>query len=179
MISFDQFKYQKKCIPKLMKPKVICPDLIQPKVISPKLMQPKVISPKLIQPNNISSNIISSKLPIAFKEDIQIAIPVDEKKIENVSYIYLIREREHYLNDKPIYKFGRSTQLPDHKINRLYHYKKGSEIILVLQCKNVVETENKIRVLFKQNFIQHIDGHEHYYGDVNQMKKIIWEVINI
>ncbi len=167
MISFDQFKYQKKCIPKL----------IQPPIISPKLIQPKIISPNLIQPK-----VISSELPIAVKEDIQVAIPIyeeHEKKIQNVSYIYLIREREHYMNDKPIYKFGRSTQLPDHKINRLYHYKKGSEIVMVLQCKNVVETENKIRILFKQQFIQHIDGHEHYYGDVNLMKKIIWDVVNI
>ncbi len=173
MISFDQFKYQKKCIPNLMQPKVVAPKLMQPKIIPPKLIQPSVISPSVISPI-----VISPEIPIAFKEDIQVAIPVDEKRIENVSYIYLIREREHYLNDKPIYKFGRSTQLPDHKINRLYHYKKGSEIVMVLQCKNVVETENKIRVLFKQQFIQHIDGHEHYYGDVNQMKKIIWEVIN-
>lgn len=149
MISFDQFKYQKKYIEKeLPKASIIKEDIIKEDII---------------------------------KSDIQVAIPVVEgfqKQIENVSYIYLIREREHYLNDKPIYKFGRSTQLPDHKINRLYHYKKGSEIVMVLQCKNVIDTENKIRVLFKEKFIQHIDGHEHYYGDVNLMKKIIWNVIN-
>lgn len=152
MISFDQFKYQKKCI-----------------------------NPILIQKELPKATIINNELLTTVKKDIQVAIPVVEgfqKKIENVSYIYLIREREHYLNDKPIYKFGRSTQLPDHKINRLYHYKKGSEIVMVLQCKNVIETENKIRVLFKQHFIQHIDGHEHYYGDVNIMKKLIWDVIN-
>jgi hypothetical protein len=169
MISFDQFNYQKKCMP---------PKLMQPKVMPSKLMQPKMIPSKLIQPTMISTEIPKA---IILPQDIQVAIPVVEesqKQIEHVSYIYLIREREHYLNDKPIYKFGRSTQLPDHKINRLYHYKKGSEIIMVLQCKNVVETENKIRILFKQQFVQHMDGHEHYYGDVNLMKKIIWNVIN-
>jgi len=168
MISFDQFNYQKKCVPKLS----------EPKIIAPKLMQPKIIPSKLIQPTMISTEIPKA---IVVPENIQVAIPIledIEKKIEQVSYIYLIREREHYLNDKPIYKFGRSTQLPDHKINRLYHYKKGSEIVMVLQSKNVIETENKIRVLFKQQFIQHMDGHEHYYGDVNIMKKIIWNVIN-
>lgn len=147
MISFDQFKYQKKCVEIPTATIVVKPEI---------------------------KEVIHDKL----NEEIQVAIPVYEKQIENVSYIYLIREREHYMNDKPIYKFGRSTQLPDHKINRLYHYKKGSEIVMVLQCKHVVETENKIRILFKQYFIQHIDGHEHYYGDVNLMKKIIWEVIN-
>jgi hypothetical protein len=156
MISFDQFKYQKKCI-----------DTTKKEIILEKEL------PK--------ATIIHNELLNTVKEDIQVAIPVvdiPQKQIENVSYIYLIREREHYLNNKPIYKFGRSTQLPDHKINRLYHYKKGSEIVMVLQCKNVIDTENKIRVLFKQQFIQHIDGHEHYYGDVNVMKKIIWDVIN-
>jgi hypothetical protein len=156
MISFDQFKYQKKCITTTKK------EIILEKELS-------------------KATIINNELLTTIKEDIQVAIPVVEipqKQIENVSYIYLIREREHYLNNKSIYKFGRSTQLPDHKINRLYHYKKGSEIVMVLQCKNVIDTENKIRILFKQQFIQHIDGHEHYYGDVNIMKKIIWDVIN-
>ncbi len=150
MISFDQFKYQKKCV-----------EIPTATIVTPEIKE-----------------VINDKMNEKIKEEIQVAIPVYEKQIENVSYIYLIREREHYMNDKPIYKFGRSTQLPDHKINRLYHYKKGSEIVMVLQCKHVVETENKIRILFKQHFIQHIDGHEHYYGDVNLMKKIIWEVIN-
>lgn len=157
MISFDQFKYQKKCV---------------------KIPTATIVTPEIKEVIKEEIKVVIPEIKEVINEEIQVAIPVYEKQIENVSYIYLIREREHYMNDKPIYKFGRSTQLPDHKINRLYHYKKGSEIVMVLQCKHVIETENKIRILFKQHFIQHIDGHEHYYGDVNLMKKIIWEVIN-
>jgi hypothetical protein len=158
MISFDQFKYQKKSFNEIKQP----------------------IEKTIEKPIEKSIEDYSRHVPTS---PIQVAIPIVdcitiEKKIENISYIYLIREREHYLNNEPIYKFGRCTQLPDHKINRLYHYKKGSEIVMVLQCNDVIHTENKIRVMFKQHFIQHIDGHEHYYGDVKIMKKIIWNIVN-
>lgn len=145
---FDQFKYQKK----------ISND----------------ISNGL--PFDISSIVLPDVIPDVI-HDASDSLPI-LKQEQNTSYIYLIREREHLLNNKPIYKFGRSTQLPDNMIYRLRKYKKGSEIIMVLQCNNVIETENKIRTLFKQKFIQHSDGHEHYYGDVNLMKKIIWDIVN-
>lgn len=170
MISFDQFKYQKKCL----KHSEVIP--IQKFIPVSEIIQEVIPIQKVIPVSEIIQEVspIQKVIP-----EIQIAIPIVECNEQNVSYIYLIREREHYLKGEPIYKFGRSTQLPDHKINRLYHYKKGSEIVMVLQCKNVIDTENKIRIMFKQNFIQHKDGHEHYYGNVNKMKKIIWDIINI
>ena len=102
-----------------------------------------------------------------------------EKDDNRVSYIYLIREREHLEANRNVYKFGRSCQLPENYIGRLRQYKKGSEIIMVLKCEDAIQTENRIRDIFKVEFRQHRDGHEHYYGDVRQMMKIIWEqVIN-
>jgi hypothetical protein len=176
MISFDQFKYQKKC--SLEIPTQILPNKIKQMQIavptSPIQKEIQVAIPTSPIQKEIQVAIPTSPI----QKEIQVAVPIVESIQQNVSYIYLIREREHYMKDENVYKFGRCTQLPDHKINRLYHYKKGSEIVMVLQCKNVIDTENRIRVIFKQRFIQHIDGHEHYYGDVNMMKKIIWDVIN-
>ena len=94
-----------------------------------------------------------------------------------LSYIYLIREREHLEAGRDIYKFGRSCQLPENYISRLRQYKRGSEIIMVLQCTDAVDTESRIRDIFKDEFMQHKDGHEHYYGDRTKMMKIIWKQV--
>jgi len=95
-----------------------------------------------------------------------------------VSYIYLIQEREHVLNNNNVYKFGRTTQTPENKINRLTRYKRGSNILLILECPNdkVLEIESKIRIEFKKKFEPHIDGHEHFKGNWKQMSKIIIEI---
>jgi hypothetical protein len=96
-----------------------------------------------------------------------------------VSYIYLIQERENYMNNKNIYKFGKTTQEPDNKIKRLQSYKKGSRILMLIECsnENVNNIESEIREEFKKEFIKHIDGHEHFEGDPNKMKKIIYSKI--
>ena len=96
-----------------------------------------------------------------------------------VSYIYLIQERENYMNNKNIYKFGKTTQEPDNKIKRLQSYKKGSRILMLIECnnENVNNIESEIREEFKKEFIKHIDGHEHFEGDPIKMKQIIYSKI--
>ena len=100
-----------------------------------------------------------------------------KKEVIHVSYIYLIREREHVEACRNVYKFGRCCQSPENYIDRLRQYKKGSEIIMVIQCDDAHAVENKIRTRFKDEFCQHRDGHEHYYGDVHKMMHIILEYV--
>lgn len=103
-----------------------------------------------------------------------------EKEINNhVSYIYLIQERENFEKDNNVFKYGRTTQEPNNKINRLQNYKKGSKILLIMECENekVKSIEKNIKVIFDSKFKRHSDGYEHYIGDKDEMKKIISTLI--
>ena len=103
-----------------------------------------------------------------------------EKEINNqVSYIYLIQERENFEKDNNVFKYGRTSQEPNNKINRLQNYKKGSKILLVMECENekVKSIEKNIKVIFDSKFKKHSDGYEHYIGDKDEMKKIISTLI--
>ena len=96
-----------------------------------------------------------------------------------VSYIYLIQERENFEKDNNVFKYGRTTQEPNNKINRLQNYKKGSKILLLMECENekVKSIEKNIKVIFDSKFKRHSDGYEHYIGDKDEMKKIISTLI--
>jgi len=152
----------------------------------------KLINNDLILENLIE--IINSKLPIettislillSKKEEVpkiyeyntpEIRSPfINEKK----DYIYLIQERENYEQNKNVYKFGKTSQYADNKIDRLQHYKKGSQILISIRCnKNLTETENKIREEFKKEFIPHSDGHEHFEGNPDKMIDMICSIVN-
>ena len=97
---------------------------------------------------------------------------------EKVDYIYLIQERENYEQNKNVYKFGKTSQYADNKIDRLQRYKKGSQILISIRCKkHLTETENKIREEFKKKFIPHSDGHEHFEGDPDKMIEMICSIV--
>tara|TARA_B110000971_G_C19941762_1_gene469046 strand:+ start:128 stop:649 length:522 start_codon:yes stop_codon:yes gene_type:complete len=101
---------------------------------------------------------------------------IDDSAIDDtVSYIYLIQERENFEKKNNIYKFGRTTQIPNNKINRLLNYKKGSKILCVMNCNNdkVKLIETNIKTIFKQEFKNHQDGFEHYDGNKDKMIDII------
>jgi hypothetical protein len=101
------------------------------------------------------------------------------KNVYQVSYIYLIQERENFEKNNNVFKIGRTTQEPNNKINRLQNYKKGSKILLVMECENekVKSIEKNIKVIFDSKFKKHSDGYEHYIGDKDEMKKIISRLI--
>lgn len=96
-----------------------------------------------------------------------------------IGYIYLIREREFLLLNQNIYKFGKTVQFPNNVIDRVKHYKKGSEICLIIHCdhKEVDIIETSIKQSFRTKFIQHPDGHEFFEGDVDEMERIILDII--
>ena len=64
---------------------------------------------------------------------------------EKHGYIYLVRTREFKSLNRQIYKVGRTSQCPDTRITILHKYTKGSEIYLILQCR-----ENDVGLIEKE-----------------------------
>ena len=69
--------------------------------------------------------------------------------------VYLMHIREFIKSHEPIYKIGRSNILD----NRVKQYPNGSNILLMIKCKNSILCENNLIKLFKEKFIQ-----KKYYG---------------
>jgi hypothetical protein len=102
------------------------------------------------------------------------------KPREQLGYLYLIREREFYEDNRPIYKAGMTIQAPDNVIQRLRAYKKGSEISMTIQCDaaHVKRLEQEMLAVMRAKFNTHGDGHEYFEGDVNEMQSVIWDVVS-
>ena len=98
---------------------------------------------------------------------------------EDISYIYLLQEREFSQSNKNYYTFGKTQQKADNRIKRFTEYKRGSKILLLMECHNdsLLDIESKIRTEFKKNFKQDIDGHEHFEGDYKKMIDIIYDIV--
>lgn len=104
----------------------------------------------------------------------------DEEKENPVGYIYLLREREFLQNNLQVFKIGMTVQCADPRIRRIHKYKKGSEVVLVMEVYNhkitrLVETE--IIKKFQQMFINHNDGHEYFVGCRIKMTKVITDIV--
>lgn len=91
------------------------------------------------------------------------------------NYVYLIREREFVRNNEQTYKLGKTTQLPN---SRLAGYPKGSEVILFIDVSNCHDTEKRLMEQFDGLYKQKKEyGREYYEGDLNNMKRTFFNVI--
>lgn len=100
-----------------------------------------------------------------------------------IGYIYFLRTREFRLLGRPLYKVGRTAQVPDTRIRRLMEYTKGSEIICLERCSatavKIVEREvmRRLRGIFPPG----PDGSEDFYlpdaNDVLRVRDIIHGVV--
>ena len=128
----------------------------------------------------ININIPSPSQP---ETNENITIPSQPETNENekiVHYIYLIHIREFYTHNKNIYKFGRTSQLANNRIDRLESYPKCSKIILLIECNDSLSIENKIKKEFRKNkdkFKKHDDGYEHIIGDKNDIIDLIIRIV--
>jgi len=97
---------------------------------------------------------------------------------EDISYIYLIQEKEFYQSNKNIYKFGKVQQKADNRIRRFVEYKRGSKILLLMECHidSLLDIESKIRTELNIKFKPQIDGQEHFEGDCKKMIDIIYDI---
>jgi hypothetical protein len=102
----------------------------------------------------------------------------DESFMENnLEYVYLIRLREFIILNKPIYKIGKTKQLPH---ARFQSYPKYSQIYMLEQVYNCDTIEKEIIRQFDSSFVQKsVYGREYYKGDVDLMKKIIRNVCSL
>lgn len=100
-----------------------------------------------------------------------------------IGYIYFLRTREFRLLGRPLYKVGRTAQIPDTKIRRLQEYTKGSEVIALERCSapavKIVEREvmRRLRAIFPPG----PDGSEDFYlpdlNDILKVRDIIHDVV--
>lgn len=91
-------------------------------------------------------------------------------------YIYLIREREFLQANQNVYKVGHTVQRgASLQLRRLQDYKKGSELCFVRQVIHTMarDVETEIKKEFKASFTKHFDGHEFFYGSMEDMIDII------
>jgi hypothetical protein len=99
---------------------------------------------------------------------------------KSFGYIYLIREREFLDKNENVYKHGK-TCLSDATLilPRLKHYKKGSELVFVMQVsvQNICAIENNITKRFKEILKKHNDGNEYFIGDPNMMMNEMFKII--
>ena len=90
------------------------------------------------------------------------------------NYVYLIREREFIRTSENIYKLGKTTQVPN---SRLQGYPKKSEVLLFIDVLDCHKTEKVLISEFDERFTHRFDiGREYYEGDLNLMKRTFFEV---
>lgn len=92
------------------------------------------------------------------------------------NFVYLIREREFIRLKESVYKLGKTTQLPN---TRLQGYPKSSQIILFMDVFDCHKTEKKLISSFDNLFTCRRDiGREYYEGDLNLMKRTFINIID-
>lgn len=100
-----------------------------------------------------------------------------------IGYIYFLRTREFRQLGRPLYKVGRTAQVPDTKIRRLQEYTKGSEVIALERCSAVAVkiVEREVMRRLRAAFPPGPDGSEDFYlpesSDVWRVRDMIHEVV--
>lgn len=88
-------------------------------------------------------------------------------------YIYIVQLGEHVSTNTPIFKIGRTKNIP----KRLEDYGKDALLLLSVYSLDYVRHEGEVKQLFKQSFIHRTElGFEYFEGDINAM---ILKVIHI
>ena len=89
-----------------------------------------------------------------------------------MNYIYILRLREHIINNQNIYKIGKTKQ---ETLKRFNQYPKGCQLFCQLDCVDCDNAEKNIINLFKNKYIQRQDiGTEYFEGNITQMKDDIY-----
>jgi len=95
------------------------------------------------------------------------------KKLIEMEYVYLIREREFRRLGENVLKIGKSRQLNCQRKNQ---YPKFSELYGIVSVSSGNDVETKLKREFKKNFRQREYGHEYFEGDLKSMVKLFLEI---
>ena len=130
-----------------------------------------------------TKKVCENNIQVAADDNVtqQNIIETTDNNVINLGYIYLLREREFLHNQQEVYKVGRTVQKgASLLLDRMKAYKKGSELCFMRQVPvdNVVLTETLIKTRFNQLFNRHPDGTEYFIGDMNDMIKVINQIID-
>lgn len=92
-------------------------------------------------------------------------------------YVYLLQEREFVRIDEPTYKIGMTRQ--ENPYDRLNAYPKGSKILVICCVEDSKNVENSIKQSFDELFgCSSQYGREYYTGDVDLMRRKLFEIVN-
>lgn len=126
---------------------------------------------KLLENNFNISNLVQTLVNKNKNEEIK----EKQEKLNVCGCIYLIRTREYLVQDKNIYKVGKTS---NNLYERLGKYGKGGEVIFSISVEQskLDEIEKKIIKLFKTKFVQKKDiGTEYFEGDKIAMIKEMFD----
>ncbi len=99
---------------------------------------------------------------------------LDEHVKSKRQYVYLLREREFILRDKPVYKIGKTTLPPN---IRLQKYPKHSEILMLFDVPDCHIAEKMIIEQFGKSFTHEREyGDEYFSGDINAMGTVMFGI---
>lgn len=90
-------------------------------------------------------------------------------------YLYIVQPREEVLGHNNIYKFGRTSQ---QRNKRMEAYPKNSRCWMTIIMQNTKHHEAQLNKLFRSKYKQHKDdrGDEYYeVDDIQEMMKELWD----
>lgn len=91
------------------------------------------------------------------------------------NYVYIIWLREFMRLDENVYKIGKTSQIPN---SRLQGYPKGSKVIIFAEVDNCHSMENYLIAEFDNRYeCKREYGREYYAGDVRQMKSTFLRLV--
>lgn len=100
-------------------------------------------------------------------------VDVDEYLKTHSTHVYLLREREFIALDLPIYKLGKTRQLPN---KRFANYPKNSKLHVCHDSADCDADERYLLSLFNLKFKRRSDiGTEYFEGNVEHMKKLMYQ----
>lgn len=94
-------------------------------------------------------------------------------------YIYLVRKPDLTLHDDKIYKIGKTKQKASNVIGRVRSYGLGTEIYMIMQCKDSTICESKVLEVFNKRFKRYKFGKESFEGNIEEMKAVIYEMCKL
>ena len=90
-------------------------------------------------------------------------------------YVYLLQTSKFVESRQPIYKIGRTTQS---NFKRFGNYEKGFVMLFQSSCRDCVELEKQIIILFRSRYVWRNDcGHEYFEGDQLSMMGDLCDIV--
>jgi hypothetical protein len=89
-------------------------------------------------------------------------------------YLYIIHVREFHLQNRPIYKIGRTSDI----LKRFAQYPKNSKLLFVLPTTDAITFERLVLGSFRNKYIHNTEyGKEYFEGDLTNMINTMTRIV--